>query len=188
MQGNSMIDQFDGDVAFVLTQDGGQIFYTGGQPFMDVGGLENAVTISLFTGLGWWGNALEENEPDKQIGSDFEDRTINKAITVAYLRDIEDAARDALQWMISQKIAKAVKAVATWPDLNRVDLEILITKPDGDTVPIRYALNWEAGLLYPVTATTGISQDKTTKSLFYLSYQDVVAYSDILDYSLITTS
>lgn len=147
-----MTDQFDGDVAFILTPDGGQIIYTGGQPLMDPGGLENAVNISLFTALGYWANALNENEPDKQIGSDFEERARPKAITTAYLRDVEDAARDALQWMINQKIAQSVEAVATWPKLNQVWLMILITKPDGETVTVRYELNWEAGVLFPVTA------------------------------------
>lgn len=147
-----MIDQFDGDVAYVLTPDGGQIFYTGGQPVMDAGGLENAVNISLFTGSGYWANALNANEPDKQIGSDFEERVRPKAITTAYLRDIEDAARDALQWMINQKIAQTIETSAVWPELNQVNLEILITKPNGEIVTVRYELNWEAGLLFPVTA------------------------------------
>jgi len=183
-----MTDQFDGDVAYILGLDGGQIIYSGGQPIMDAGGLENAVTISLFTGPGWWANALDENEPDKQIGSDFEERARPKAITVAYLRDVEDAAQDATQWMINQKVAQSIKAVATWPELNQVDLEMLITKPDGDTVSLKYELNWEAGLLYPVTATSGTPDFKNIKSLFYLSYQHIVDYADILDYSLITTS
>ena len=147
-----MVDQFDGDVAFILTPDGGQIIYTGGQPLMDPGGLETAVNISLFTSLGWWANGLNENEPDKQIGSDFEERVKPHAITTAYLRDVEDAARDALQWMINQKIAQTVEAVVIWPELNQVDLSILITKPDGETVTVRYELNWEAGVLFPVTA------------------------------------
>ena len=147
-----MTDQFDGDVAFILTPDGGQIIYSGGQPLMDAGGLENAVNISLFTGLGYWANALNPNEPDKQIGSDFEERVRPKAITTAYLRDVEDAAGNATQWMINQKIAQTIDAVAIWPELNQVDLEILITKPDGDIVVVRYELNWEAGVLFPVTA------------------------------------
>lgn len=147
-----MIDQFDGDVAFILTPDGGQIVYTGGQPTMDVGGLENAVNISLFTEPGWWANALNENEPDKQIGSDFEERIRPKAINTAYLRDVEDAALDALQWMINQRIAQTVEANAVWPELNQVGLEILITKPEGDIVTIRYELNWEGGFLFPVIA------------------------------------
>lgn len=147
-----MTDQFDGDIAFILTPDGGQIIYSGGQPIMDAGGLENAVNISLFTGLEYWANALNANEPDKQIGSDFEERIRPKAITTAYLRDVEDAARDALQWMINQKIAQTIEASAIWPELNQVNLELLITKPDGDTVVVRYELNWEAGVLFPVTA------------------------------------
>ncbi len=147
-----MTDQFDGDIAFILTPDGGQIIYTGGQPLMDPGGLENAVTISLFTALGYWANALNENDPDKQIGSDFEERVKPKAITTVYLRDVEDAARDALQWMINQKIAQTIEAVTIWPELNTVNLEILITMPDGETVTVRYELNWEAGVLFPVTA------------------------------------
>lgn len=147
-----MVDQFDGDVAFILTPDGGQIIYTGGQPLMDPGGLENAVNLSLFSGPGWWANALNENESDRQIGSDFEERVRPHAITTAYLRDVEDAARDALQWMINQNIAQAVAAVAVWPELNQVDLSILITKPGGETVTVSFELSWEAGVLFPVTA------------------------------------
>ena len=147
-----MTDQFDGDIAYILTPDGGQIIYSGGQPLMDPGGLENAGSISLFTNLGWWANALNENEPNKQIGSDFEERVRPKAITTAYLRDIEDAALGALQWMINQKIAQTIEARAIWPEMNQVNLELLITKPEGDTVTLRYELNWEAGVLFPVTA------------------------------------
>jgi len=183
-----MIDQFDGDVAFIMTEDGGQIVYTGGQPIMDAGGLENAVNISYFTGLGWWGNALDENEPDKQIGSDFEEQIRPKAITIKYLRDVENSARDALQWMLNQKIAQSIAIVATWPDINRVDLETLIIKPDGETVIFRHALNWEAGILYPVTATSGTPEAKILKSISHLSYMQVVDYSDVIDYSRITTT
>lgn len=147
-----MTDQFDGDVAFILTPDGGQIVYSGGQPVMDAGGLENAVNISLFTGPDYWANAMFDNEPDQQIGSDFEERVRPNAITIAYLRDVEDAARDALQWMINQRIAETISVNATWPELNRVELDLLIQKPDSETVIIRYELNWEAGILFPVTA------------------------------------
>jgi len=150
-----MTDQFDGDIAYILGLDGGEIFYSGGQPIMDAGGLENAVNISLFTGQGYWGNALFENEPDKRIGSDFEERVRPRAITNAYLRDIEDAARDALQWMINQNIASSIEATAIWPELNQVLLKLLITKQDSDTVILKYELNWENGFLFPVTANIG---------------------------------
>jgi len=147
-----MIDQYDGDMAFILGLDGGQIIYSGGQPVMDAGGLENAVNISLFTDLSWWANALFDNNPDLQVGSDFETRAKPKAINNNYLRDLEDAARTALQWMINFKIARAVTADATWPELNTVMLEILIEKMDGENVTRRYELSWENGFLYPVTA------------------------------------
>ena len=147
-----MIDQFDGDIAFILTNDGGKIFFSGGQPIMDVGGLENAVNISLFTGLGWWGNGLFENEPDKQIGSDFETRLKPKAITTAYLRDIEDAAKTALQWLMNIKAADIIDIEAIWLEVNYVNINILITKPDGETVSIKYELNWEAGFAKQITA------------------------------------
>lgn len=150
-----MTDQFDGDVAYILGLDGGEIVYSGGQPVMDAGGLENAVNISLFTGLGWWGNALFENEPDRQIGSDFEIRVRPKAINNSYLRDIEDAARSALQWMINQKIAQTIEVNAVWPELNQVLLDILITNTFNDIVSVRYELNWENGFLFPVTAKIG---------------------------------
>lgn len=151
-----MTDQFDGDIAYVLGLDGGEIFYSGGQPVMDAGGLENAVNISLFSGEGWWANALNENEPDKQIGSDFEIRVRPKAINNAYLRTVEDAAKNALQWMINQKIAATITPTATWPELNQVDLEILIIKPDSVNVILKYQLNWENGRLNPVTASVGV--------------------------------
>lgn len=147
-----MIDQFDGDTALILGADGGNIVYSGGQPVMDIGGLETAVNISLFTGLDWWGNAIFENEPDRQIGSDFEEKVKPKAITNAYLRVVESAAEAALQWMVNQKVAGEVSAEASWPELNTVNLIILITKHDGEKVIIKYELSWENGYLFPVTA------------------------------------
>lgn len=146
------IDQFDGDVALILSPDGGEIIYSGGQPIMDAGGLENASNFSLFSGLDWWGNLLDEDEPDKHIGSDFEETVKPKAITTSYLRTVEDAALRAHQWMINIKLAQIVEAQAEWPELNKVNLTIFITKPDGSVVPIRYELNWIAGVLHPVTA------------------------------------
>ncbi len=147
-----MTDQFDGDLALQLTKDGGDISYIGGQPQMDAGGLETAVLISLFTGIGWWGNALEENEPNNQIGSDFEPTIKPHSITIQRLRAIEQSAILALEWMVNINAAKSIDVSVTSPQLNEVEIEILITKPEGDTVNIKYQLNWEAGFLRPVNA------------------------------------
>lgn len=148
-----MIDSFDGDVALVPTPDGGFIEYVGGQPRMDAGGLENAVSISYFTDRGWPGNALDKNQPAKQIGSDFEEAIRVGAITAQKLINIERAGAEALQWMIDVGIAVSAAVVATAPNLNRIDVDTLITKPDGATFGIRYELNWIAGIMRPVKAT-----------------------------------
>ncbi len=147
-----MTDQFDGDIALIMGQDGGEIIYSGGQPVMDAGGLETAVNISLFSGLGWWGNGLFDSEPDRQIGSEFEEKLRPRAITNAYLIEVEEAAKNALKWMISQNISEENQISVSWPELNTVIIDILIIKKDGENVDLKYELSWENGLLSPVTA------------------------------------
>ena len=146
------IDQYSGDVALILGADGGDIVYIGGQPVMDAGGLENAVNISLFTGGGWWGNVLFENEPDLKYGSDFEETLRPNAVSSKYLRAVEESAKAALQWLINKKIARRITVDAAWPELNTVNVNILIEKMSGENVRLKYDLSWEHGFLYPVTA------------------------------------
>lgn len=148
-----MTDRYDGDIALAITPDGGNIDYAVGQPRMDAGGLENAVTISLFTQKGWHGNALDENQPARQIGSDFEITILAQPITPQKLRDVKQAAEDALQWMIDIDAVESVAVVVTSPELNAVNVEISIAKPASSVTVILYELNWIAGRLYPVNAT-----------------------------------
>lgn len=147
-----MIDSFDGDPAIFLTPNGGNIEYVGGQPRMDAGGMENAVTISFFTSLGWPGNALDANRPEKQIGSDFENDVNVGAITLQKLLDIEQSGKDALKWMLTIGLADEIEVNATAPNVDRIDINVLITKPDGTTFSTKYELNWIAGILRPVQA------------------------------------
>jgi len=147
-----MTDQFDGDLALILTRDGGEIIYTGGQPQMDAGGLETSVLISLFTGAGWWGNALEFNSPDNQIGSIFEQTVQPHSITLQRLILIENEAKNALQWMINLGIAKSVSVSVISPQLNQIEITITIIKPDSESIDFRYELNWQNGVLFPVCA------------------------------------
>lgn len=147
-----MIDRFDGDVALQLTIDGGTIEYHSGQPVMDAGGLETAVNISLFSRNGWHGNALEENNSIGQIGSDFELTVRPNAITAQVLRNINQSAEDALRWMTDISLAESVTVSSSTPELNIVNINILIVKPDSTSVNISYELNWVAGFLNPVNA------------------------------------
>ncbi len=145
-----MSDRYDGDVALKLTVNGGDITYENGQPDMDVGGLENAVLISLFSGPGWQGNALDENEPSKQVGSNFEKSITAKPITSNSLRTIEEAGESALQWLIDIDAAKSVDVTATAPGLRRVDIIVQVVKPDDVEVEFLYTLNWSASASQPV--------------------------------------
>jgi len=136
---------YDGDVALRLTNDGGMIKYSNGQPILDAGGLENAVLISLFTREGWHGNALDENFPEKQIQSDFESYLDGRPSSRA-LRYIEDSGRRALAWLVDLGVAREVLVTATAPERNRVNIIIEVFKPDQtDPTRFKYALNWTAG-------------------------------------------
>jgi phage gp46-like protein len=110
---------------------------------MDPGGLETASFISLFTSTGWVGNALQPDDPNKQIGSTFE-QTLRRPITSQGLLDIEREAKDAHLWFISVGAATKVDAVATAPSRNRVNLVIFLTQPDGTVLEFKYNLNWSA--------------------------------------------
>ena len=87
-----MTDIFEGDPRIVLTDNGADLDYRGGQPVMDKG-VENTALISLFTKPGWPGNIFIP--PENRIGSDFED-TCRGSVTLQKLADIENAAERAL--------------------------------------------------------------------------------------------
>jgi phage gp46-like protein len=120
-----MNDIFSGDPKLILDNDGVYISFIGGQPIMDQG-LENQALISLFTGHGWWGNSLIDNE-DQKIGSDFES-TAKGSITLEKLRDIEQAAEKALD----SDIFGDIEAVVTNPVSTKIDMNTIIKSPGKD--------------------------------------------------------
>lgn len=87
-----MNDIFEGDPRILMTPDGADLDYRGGQPVMDRG-VENTAIISLFTKPGWPGNIFAPFE--NRIGSDFED-TCRGSITLQKLADIENSGQRAL--------------------------------------------------------------------------------------------
>jgi hypothetical protein len=114
-----MTDIFEGDVMILMTPDGADIVYKGGQPLMDTG-VSNQALISLFTKPGWAGNIF--TPPENRIGSDFED-VCRGSITLQRLNDIENAAERAL-------------TSKTFPSVT-VDLN----NPAADNLYIRAALS-----------------------------------------------
>jgi|GEM_PF-1965699 len=120
-----MADYFSGDPKLVLTPNGSKLVFKGGQPVMDQG-LENLALISLFTKKGWAGNAFIA-DPDKKIGSDFEE-TANQPITLTSLNAIARTAEKSLDNPAFGKITVEV----TNPNSYRIDAILTIETPGSD--------------------------------------------------------
>lgn len=117
--------------------------------------LETAVIISLFTdrlaGLedplpdgtedrrGWWGDGDRAVE---RIGSRLWLLAREKATEEVRLRAIE-YAREALDWLIQDGVARRVEVEASYTAMGRLDMLITITRSDGTTVERRYDFAWE---------------------------------------------
>lgn len=129
-----MIDNFQGDPALRLTNNGATLTYKGGQPVMDAG-LENQAQISLLTRQGWAGNLLFADVA-QQIGSDFEEKT-SAAITLSGLALIENAAENALD----SELFGTVTAEASNPTSSRTNVVIDVQPPGQDTATILLAKN-----------------------------------------------
>lgn len=135
-------DIYLGDVAIDMTDSEGAINFKAGQPVMDAG-LGTAVTISLFTARGWWGN-----EPGEDIGSDVE-AACQGRLNNATRQAVEQAAIDALAWLIDYGVASAVSVVASIERADMLGLKVVVTEPDKvTTLTKRYRINWDATRSY----------------------------------------
>jgi len=106
-------------------------------------GLETSVIISLFTDKrvsqenlpqgqtsrrGYWGDMFPDVEGD-QIGSRL--WTLGRSkILPQTLTAFENEARDCLQWMLDDNVAKTIEVSASTDEFDRLSLSINITKPD----------------------------------------------------------
>ena len=120
-------------------------------------GLQTAIYISLFTDRrigeddeipdrsndrrGYWGDALEE-EP---LGS-FLWTLDREKITNSVLNKIDTYSKDALNWLIEDGIASEINTIVERDSKNieQINIEIQIIKPDEKSESYRYSLNWEA--------------------------------------------
>jgi phage gp46-like protein len=116
--------------------------------------LETAVSISLFTDrrvtdeelpkgqkdkMGWWGDMFPEVDQDK-IGSRL--WLLRRAKrTTATLRLFEDYCKEALQWLVEDGVASAVKVTAVYDESFYLVGTIVIEKPLGRSS--RFALVWD---------------------------------------------
>lgn len=120
-------------------------------------GLQTAIYISLFTDRrigeddeipdrsndrrGYWGDTLE----DEPLGS-FLWTLDREKITTSLLNKIDTYSKDALNWLIEDGIASEINTIVERDSKNieQINIEIQIIKPDEKSESYRYSLNWEA--------------------------------------------
>lgn len=121
-------------------------------------GLETAVWLSLFTDRraedgdvlpdaetdrrGWWGDAFPVVEGDR-FGSRLWLLSRSKQ-TQEVLDTAPELAREALQWLIDDRVSDRVDAVAEIVRPQMLGLAVTIYRPTGDAVQFRYNYNWVA--------------------------------------------
>lgn len=135
----------------ILTEEGGDLVFNGGQPVMDKG-LENASMISTHSNRGWWGNILMRKASQK-MNSQLEE-VGKRAVTVENLNDIRSAILASHQWFLDDGVAEEVDCVITNPKSSRVDYALMIKPPIGDPLIVvgkRYGQNWIAQKLDPAS-------------------------------------
>jgi phage gp46-like protein len=121
-------------------------------------GLETAVLLSLFTDRraeegdvlpdggvdrrGWWADAHPAVADDK-FGSRLWLLDCSKETQDVQDR-AEEYAREALQWMIDDRVASRVDVLARIPRSGMLGIEVTIHRPFIDAVTYRYNSTWDA--------------------------------------------
>lgn len=121
-------------------------------------GLETAILLSLFTDRraepgdplpageldrrGWWGDAFPVAEGDRH-GSRLWllARAKQQAATVARAREY---AREALQWLIDDRVASQVEVTAEIPRAGMLALTVVVHRPNTDPARYRFGATWSA--------------------------------------------
>jgi phage gp46-like protein len=129
--------------------------------FLPEDGLNTAVLLSLFTNRralpgdvlpvagmdqqGWWGDT-QSPLLNEQIGSRLWLLARSKT-TPEVLTKAEDIAREALQWLIDDKVASTVDVTAAQGGTSLIPvlaLTVAIHKPEGTAATFKYNLQWTA--------------------------------------------
>ena len=116
--------------------------------------LRRAVTISLFTWRraaaddpvddadlqGWWGDCAPTVVGD-QIGSRLW-LLRRRTITPDTLKDARDYAEEALLWMTDDGIVTAVTVTVERQGIERVNLQVVLTEANGETLKLAFEDTW----------------------------------------------
>lgn len=121
-------------------------------------GLQTAVIVSLFTDRradpddqlpdgsddrrGWWADAYADIDNDR-IGSKLWLLSREKQ-TRETAQKVENYARESLQWLVDDGVARSVGVSAEWLRMGVLAMAIEIKRPDGSRVTFTFNSLWEA--------------------------------------------
>lgn len=136
------------DLTLSLSQvvDSGADFAIEDNDLATDGGLAAAVMVSLFTDRrvdgerGWWGDAVPVVEND-EIGSRL--WTLERAKpTEQNARLAEEYSREALQWMIDDRVIDRLEVTASFPRARALGLYVRVARPGEDFVNYQFSDIW----------------------------------------------
>jgi phage gp46-like protein len=121
-------------------------------------GLQTAIILSLFSDRlagdedtlpdggtdrrGWWGDSFADQAGDR-IGSRLWLLEREKQ-TPAVLQRARDYARESLQWLLVDGVARSVEVDAEYPQLGMLALTVTITRAQGGAARFRFDNIWGA--------------------------------------------
>lgn len=147
------------DIALTFTDFGGGDLVLLGQDLARDDGLESAVLVSLFTDRrasveqlrdgdnksdlrGWWGDFAPPVEGDK-TGSLLWLLSREKQTRETLARG-QQYAKQALDWMVEDKVARAVAVQTEYARTGVMLIGVDIDRPDGLRSTYRYDYEWAA--------------------------------------------
>lgn len=117
--------------------------------------LNNAVMISLFTDRrakdddilprgqtdrrGWWADALDGEEIGSRLWLLYDERRLRKTLLRA-----EEYAKEATQWLISDKVVKSINITASSDArCETLFLDVNVCRPDGQSEQFKFQYVWD---------------------------------------------
>lgn len=151
-----MSEKFEGDVLLEDSTDGGTISIVNGLVMPDKS-FSTALYLSLFGGNAedggrvdndqtWWGNRFEETSDNEKMVSRFQAILKSLPLTSKNIVLAEQAAKDDLNWMITEGIADEIISEISASDGHRIDLTIIVKKSGELIERGNWTCEWEAAV------------------------------------------
>lgn len=143
---------FEGDVLFVDTPDGGDLVINN-DFFASEKGFKTAVFISLFGGniddpaviessKEWWGNSIGEEKTS--LRSRFQYIVAGLPLSTKNLKLCIEAIKIDLQWMIDDGVCEDIVVSGIITDIKTADFTVKIMINNDIADNINFKVNWEA--------------------------------------------